>query len=171
MNPPAESAVHDPLPPVSLEPEGPDDEGFLFAVYAATRTEELALTNWDPALRQAFLAQQFQAMCAGYHRQFPAGEFSIISLGDRPVGRMVLHRGAAEIRVVDLALLPADRNRGIGTLLLQRVCAEAAAAGQPVRLSVWQSNRAARWYERLGFRRVGEPGVYDEWEWRPATGT
>jgi len=101
---------------------------------------------------------------------FPAGEFSIICLGGRPVGRLVIHRGAGEIRVVDLALLPERRNLGVGTELMRRVCREAAAAGRPVRLSVLKHNRAGRWYARLGFTPVGELGIYDEWEWRPVTG-
>ena len=128
------------------------------------------LSNWDEPGRRAFLTQQFAAMRAGYRGMFPDGEFLIISLAGRPAGRLVLHRPAGEIRVVDLALLPGDRNRGIGTRLMQRVCAEAAAAGKPVRLSVLKHNRAGRWYARLGFTRVGEQGIYDEWEWRPPGG-
>jgi ribosomal protein S18 acetylase RimI-like enzyme len=83
---------------------------------------------------------------------------------------MVINRGAMEIRVVDLALLPAHRNRGIGTFLMRQVCTEAANAGKPVRLCVLKNNRALRCYERLGFAKTGELGVYDELEWRPAAG-
>ena len=48
-----------------LRREEINDEPFLFQVYAHTRVEELALTNWDPATRQAFLTMQFQAMRRG----------------------------------------------------------------------------------------------------------
>jgi ribosomal protein S18 acetylase RimI-like enzyme len=167
MNTLAGSSTSDARPPVSLRPERPGDEGFLFDVYASTREEELALTNWNEQMRRAFLKQQFDAMRRGYRSMFPSGEFSIIEVGGQSAGRMVLDRGAAEVRVVDLALLPGQRNRGIGTLLMRRVCAEAANAGQPVRLCVLKNNRALRWYERLGFAKIGEPGVYDELEWRP----
>jgi ribosomal protein S18 acetylase RimI-like enzyme len=170
MNIPAGSKSNGNPPPVSLRPEQPGDEGLLFDVYASTREEELALTNWDEPMRHAFLNQQFNAMRQGYRSLFPSGEFSIIELDGKPAGRMVINRGAMEIRVVDLALLPAHRNRGIGTFLMRQVCTEAANAGKPVRLCVLKNNRALRCYERLGFAKTGELGVYDELEWRPAAG-
>jgi ribosomal protein S18 acetylase RimI-like enzyme len=170
MNAPAGSKSDHEPPPVALRPEQPDDERLLFEIYASTREGELALTNWDEPMRRAFLEQQFNAMRQGYRSMFPAGEFSIIELGGQPVGRMAIHRGAAEIRVVDLALLPAYRDRGIGTFLMRQVCAEAAKAGKPARLCVLKNNRAFRWYERLGFVKTGEMGFYDEMEWHPGTG-
>jgi ribosomal protein S18 acetylase RimI-like enzyme len=157
-------------PPIALRPEGPGDEGLLFEIYAGTREEELALTNWDEPTRRAFLNQQFSAMRQGYRSMFPTGEFSIIELDGKPAGRMVIHHSATEIRVVDLALLPAHRNRGIGTHLMRRICRGAAEVGKPVRLCVLKHNRALRWYAQLGFAKTGEQGVYDEMEWRPANG-
>jgi ribosomal protein S18 acetylase RimI-like enzyme len=168
MNAPVGSNLNAGLPPVSLRPEQPEDEGFLFEVYASTRLEELALTNWNEATRRAFLSQQFNAMREGYRTMFPAGEFSIILLENRRAGRMVIHHDATEIRVVDIALLPADQNRGIGTWLMRQVCTVAANAGKPVRLCVLKNNRALRWYARLGFSPAGERGIYDELEWCPA---
>jgi ribosomal protein S18 acetylase RimI-like enzyme len=109
-------------------------------------------------------------MNRGYAGMFPAGQFCIICQDNRPIGRLVVNRSAEEVRVVDLALLPAHRNRGIGTLLMRQVCDEAARSGKPVRLSVLKNNRAARWYERLGFTKTGEAGFHDEMEWRPAAG-
>jgi ribosomal protein S18 acetylase RimI-like enzyme len=156
--------------PVALRPEQPGDESFLFEVYAGTRQEELALTNWDEPARRAFLNMQFAAMRRGYASLYPAGEFLVISLGPRAVGRMVLNRSAEEVRVVDLALLPAHRHAGIGTLLMRQVCAQAAEAGIPVRLSVLKSSRAVGWYERLGFAKAGEAGIYDQMEWRASSG-
>ena len=154
-------------PPVSLRQEQSGDDGFLFDVYASTRAEELALTNWSASMRRNFLAQQFTAMCQGYRSMFPTGEFSIIEFESKPVGRIVINRSQTEIRVVDFALLPEHQNRGIGTFLMQQICAEAVKTGQPTRLCVLKGNRARRWYERLGFKKIGEQGFYDELEWRP----
>jgi GNAT superfamily N-acetyltransferase len=168
MNAPTESNAKDGLPLVSLRPEEPGDEGFLFEVYASTRAEELALTNWEQPMRLAFLNQQFNAMRRGYRSMFPEGEFSLICLDGQPVGRLVINRSPAEIRVVDIVLLPANRNRGIGTQLIRRVCAEAVGVGKPLRLSVLINNRAGHWYRRLGFALNEERGIYDEMEWRPA---
>lgn len=156
---------------ISLRPEQNGDAPFLFEVYASTREEELALTNWDAATRRMFLDMQFAAMNRGYAGMFPTGEFSVICEHGQPIGRLVLYRSAEEIRVVDLALLPAHRNRGIGTLLMRRVCDEAGRAGKPVRLSVLKTNRAAHWYARLGFHKIGEAGFHDELEWRAGEGS
>ena len=56
--------------------------------------------------------------------------------------------------MIDIALLPDHRGRGIGARLLRDVLHEATAAGLPVRLSVERSNPARSLYERLGFRTV-----------------
>ena len=91
----------------------------------------------------------------------------MISIGDQPVGRLFVHRGADAIRVVDLGLLPEFRNQGIGGALLNAVVEEAAEAGKPVRLHVESFNRAVKLYDRLGFRRVAINGIHVEMEWAP----
>ncbi len=152
---------------VELRPERPEDESFLREVYACTRQEELDRTGWDAATRAAFLDMQFHAMRRGYRAMFPRGEFAVILRDGQPVGRQVVHRTGTEIRLVDVALLPAQRGRGVGTALLQTLLAESARSGIPVRLQVLATSRARRLYERLGFTRIVGDGLYEELEWRP----
>jgi len=73
----------------------------------------------------------------------------------------------AEIRMVDIALLPPSRNAGIGTALRRDLLAEAAIAHQPVRIHVEKFNPALRLYERLGFAPIEDKGVYLFMEWAP----
>jgi hypothetical protein len=54
----------------------------------------------------------------------------------------------------DIALLPEDCNRGIGTTLLRGLQSEAAASGKPLRIHVERFKLALRPYERLGFRGI-----------------
>lgn len=89
----------------------------------------------------------------------------MIELAGRPVGRVFVHRGPEEIRVVDVGLLTEHRGQGIGSAVLKAVIAEAVEAGRPVRLQVEPSNRALRLYERLGFVRVPTAGIHVELEW------
>ena len=152
-------------PVVNLRPEQSGDETFLAEVYASTRQGEMDLTNWDAATRIAFLDMQFKAMCSGYRTMFPQAQFSIILLDETPVGRMVVDRAAAEIRVVDIALLPAHCGQGVGTKLMRKVMDEAARSAKPVRLCVFQGTRATSFYLQLGFSMV-ETGVYQSMEWR-----
>ena len=44
------------------------DAAFFAALYASTRTEELGLSGWPPALQAGFLAQQAAAQQAHYVR-------------------------------------------------------------------------------------------------------
>lgn len=152
---------------VSLRPIGADDQAFLFEVYASTREEELAVLDWDAAQKDAFLRQQFDAQHAFYRSQFADADFQVILLDSEPVGRLYVHRRADELRLVDIALLPVHRNAGIGTMLVKGLLAEAAAGGKPVRIHVEMFTAALRLYERLGFSKVGDNGVYYLMEWSP----
>jgi GNAT superfamily N-acetyltransferase len=150
----------------SLRPEGPADAPFLLEVYASTRQEELEVTGWPAEMREAFVRMQFNAQRQGYLAAFPRAEFAIILSGGHPVGRIVIDRSENGFLLVDIALLPAHRGRGIGTALVQGLLREAAAAHKPVRLSVIKGQRAYRLYQRLGFVKTGEDGLRDQMEWR-----
>jgi len=81
-------------------------------------------------------------------------------VGGAPGGRLYVHRGPSEIRVVDIALLPEYRGAGVGTSLLQDLLAEGDAAGKSVTIHVERMNPALRLYERLGFAVAEDKGVY-----------
>jgi ribosomal protein S18 acetylase RimI-like enzyme len=151
-----------------LRPAIEGDREFLFRVYASTRAEELAPVPWTGEQKDAFLRMQFSCQDTYYRDNFPRAEFSVIEHGGEPAGRLYLDRGRDEIRVVDIALLPEHRRAGIGTELRRRILAEAAASARPVRIHVERFNPALALYERLGFRRVGDTGVYFFMEWTPA---
>jgi len=154
---------------ITVRPEQPQDEAFLFDLYASTRQEELDAWGWPPEMRSAFLTLQFKAS-QGYHRAYPNAEFQIVMLDGVNAGRLIVQRTREELQLVDIALLPQYRNVGIGTALLQRIFGEAAATGKPLRLKVLKSSRAGRLYQRLGFVKTGETEVHLEMEWRaPAT--
>jgi ribosomal protein S18 acetylase RimI-like enzyme len=151
----------------TLRPVRPGDEDFLFAVYASTRTEELAVLPWSAADKTAFLRLQFAAQHRDYHERSPAAAFDVIERDGEPVGRLYVERRTDEIRVIDIALLPAHRNAGIGGALIAAVLHEAAATARPVRIHVERDNRARVLYDRFGFVAIGTSGPYVLMEWRP----
>lgn len=53
-----------------------------------------------------------------------------------------------------IAVMPAYRGRGIGTVLLERLFEEVGTTYKSVSLSVWRENPAYRLYQRLGFETV-----------------
>ena len=132
------------------------------ALYASTREQEFAVANWDAIQWQTFLNLQFQAQSQHYKAAYPEADHSIVMLDESPIGRLIVDRGQREIIIVDITLSPERRNAGIGSNLLKTLIAEAAAANKTVRLHVLLTNPAARLYERLGFVRVSDDGVYAE---------
>ena len=144
---------------LALRPARAGDRELLFRIYAATRAEELAMVPWDDAAKQAFLRRQFAAQSASYASYRGRSE-QIVVVGGEPAGRLYLARTDAEILIVDIALLPEHRGRGIGTKLVRGVLDEAAAAGKRVRIHVERFNRARHLYRRLGFEHVADEGVY-----------
>jgi ribosomal protein S18 acetylase RimI-like enzyme len=156
-------------PAVVRRPAEPADREFCFRVYASTRAEELAqVADWDDAQREAFLRQQFEAQDAYYREHYRTAEFMVLEHAGKPVGRLYVDRWPGEIRLMDVALLPGARGRGLGGALLRELQGEARAAGKPLRIHVERFNPALRLYERLGFRVLEDRGVYLFLEWVPA---
>lgn len=142
-----------------LRPVEPGDREFLYRVYASTRTEELAVMPWDEAEKDTFLRAQFDAQDQWYREHYTA-TYEVILVDGEPAGRLYLHRGDTEIRIVDIALLPEYRGDGVGTSLLSDLLAEADGAGKRVTIHVERFNPAVRLYQRLGFAVAEDKGVY-----------
>ena len=153
---------------VSLRPATDADLPFLKHVYASTRQEELAVTGWPEEQIDEFLDMQFEAQHTHYHTHYDDTDWNVIEVDGEPAGRLYVSRWPEQIRIVDIALTPKFRGRGIGTGLIRTLIEESNASGLPVRISVEFNNRARGLYERLGFRPIGESGVYLEYERAPA---
>lgn len=144
------------------------DTAFLLRVYAGTRAEELALTDWSDEQKEAFVRMQFEAQHAYYQEHYADASFEVIEVDGLPAGRLYVHRRPAEIRLVDITLLPEFRGAGAGTALLRGLMAEAEAAGKTLTIHVEMYNPALRLYERLGFvASAADRGPYLFLEWRP----
>jgi GNAT superfamily N-acetyltransferase len=146
-----------------------DDDPFLLGVYGSTRLEELALTNWDQAQRDAFIQMQFAAQQAHYRQNYPDAEHLIILLNGDPIGRLYVAEIESETRIIDLTILPEHRNANIGTPIIRQLMEEATAIGKPLRIYVESFNPSQRLFERLGFAKVDESGYSFLLEWRART--
>ena len=146
------------------------DLPFLAAVYASTRADELALTDWADERKAAFLDQQFQAQHAHYQRYYPQADWLVTARGAADIGRLYIERWPSQHRIIDIALLPAHRGNGLGTALLRDLMDEATAAGKAVSIHVEKNNPAMRLYRRLGFETAEDKGVYDLMRWSAEPG-
>jgi GNAT superfamily N-acetyltransferase len=97
---------------------------------------------------------QFEFQRAHYRRHYPDASFLIVVLDGRPIGRLYVHYTPHDVRVMDVALVPDARGKGIGHCLLETVLERASVLAAPVTLHVALGNPARRLYERLGFRVV-----------------
>ncbi len=151
---------------VSLRPVAPADEEFLLDVYGSTRADEMALVSWwTQEQKRAFLKSQLDAQRGEYEGRFPAADYQIILVNDEPAGRLWIARTPEQIRLLDIALLPGFRRRGIGAVLLGRLIAESQQTGLPLRHMVFELNpEAVRFYMRLGFALLERHGAYLEME-------
>jgi ribosomal protein S18 acetylase RimI-like enzyme len=158
-----------PYPGITFRPIGPDDLPFLYHVYASTRLDELAPLNWTPEQTDHFLQTQFHAQHTHYQQYYTHAAFDLILLDEQAIGRLYIERTQATIHIIDIALIPEYRNRGIGGVLIADLLDEAMTTSKRVQLYVEKFNPALRLYQRLGFCELEDTGVYYFMEWSSAS--
>ncbi len=141
------------------------DMPFLSRLYRSTREAELDRVPWSEAEKQAFIDMQFTAQHSHYQAHYPDALWLIIEQHEAPVGRLYLEDWPEERRIIDIALMPETRSRGIGHAILSDLQDAAAAVGKPIGIHVEKANPAMTLYRRLGFTVTGDKGVYDLLHW------
>ena len=117
--------------------------------------------------KRAFLVQQFGAQRSHYRAHFPDSAFDLIELRGKPIGRLYLDERETRVHVIDIALIPDNRDAGIGTLILTAIQDRARARGKGVGIFVERINPAKSLYDRLGFKVIREEDIYLEMDWAP----
>jgi ribosomal protein S18 acetylase RimI-like enzyme len=148
--------------------ENEADLPFLRRLYISTRWDELAVVDWPDEHKIAFLESQFGLQRYHYYTYYPTTAFALLEQHGTPCGRLYLERRPKFSTMLDIALLPEWRGRGIGTALIAAALAEAGAARRGVSIMVEKFNPAQRLYRRLGFREVSDEGVQWAMEWHAA---
>lgn len=152
---------------ITLRPVREADNEFLLSVYAATRAEELARVPWTAEQKDAFVRMQFAAQNRHYVTEYPKATHEIICVGGVPVGRLYLSRDAEEFHILDITVLPQNRNSGTGSVLLRELLKEAGETDKPVSIYVESFNPSLRLFERLGFQKVEDTGLMFLLKWTP----
>jgi ribosomal protein S18 acetylase RimI-like enzyme len=158
----------EPLGAISLRLVQDNDDAFLLQVFASTREAERQSMQWELGEWETFIQLQYRAQKIHYTTHFPAAAQDIILCDAKPVGCMWVNEAEDEIRLLDIAILPVQRSRGIGTHLIRRLQHKAARADVPLRHSVELTNpRAQQLYVRLGFEAIETRGLHTLMEWMP----
>jgi len=162
--------AHSEVTNVQLRHAVAQDEDFLLQLYLATQPVETANWNMSATAREQLLQMQFRGRKQTYTAQYPDAEDLILCLNEegeveRRVGRHLVIRQEDAILGIDLAILPAYQNQGLGRLVLQGVQHQCAQEGLKFRLQVLHTNPARRLYDRLGFKMVSQDLLYAQMEW------
>lgn len=152
---------------LELIPIKEDDHAFLFRLYCSTREEEIRLTAWTDEEKIAFLEMQFKLQHHHYTTHYPDATFEKIVKNGQDAGRLYVDRWKDEIRIMDIALLPEFRGKGIGYYFMRQVMQEGREKGLPVRLHVERFNPALKFYKQLDFHIIEDKDVHLLLEWQP----
>lgn len=143
------------------------DRNFQRTLFAVARPDAALIAQWPAAQRDAFLDSQFALQDVHYRRYYAGADYFIVTRHGTSIGRLILHRGRRDWRLIDIGLMPEQRGQGLGTALLRAVQTACAAAGaETLGLHVEFGNRARGLYARLGFVATGDTGTHIEMAWR-----
>lgn len=143
---PADSALR-------LRPASAGDEAFIWRLFDEVRRGQFAATGLSGPVLDLIVAQQFRSQIAGYAAQFPDAISLIVAHDMTAVGRLLLHCAHERWHVIDVALLPAECGRGLGSEIFAALEASARERGVgALTLTVLATNLGARrFYLRRGF--------------------
>ena len=154
----------------ALRSARPADRDFERRLFESARPDTAVLAAWPAATRRPFLDQQFEFQTTHYARVHPRAERLIVTAKGAPVGRLIVERTELPWQIVDIALLPSSRRRGLGGAIIAALLAAAPQAAVEVALTVEQGNPARRLYERLGFAATAASPPHLAMVWRPRLG-
>lgn len=136
----------------NLRPIESQDQPFVKQLFRSVRPH-LALPGLPTDVVEALITQQYQLQQNHYATQWPTASSFIILLANGAIGKIVLNEGKQSLHIIDLALMPEHRGKGVGTALLRTIQAVADKNGASVGLSVDKQNSLAKkLYLSLGFR-------------------
>jgi ribosomal protein S18 acetylase RimI-like enzyme len=142
-----------PLPDgLSLRPATSADRSFLDALRHPGHGGARQHADAEDII-EALTAPQQYAQNNGRGARFPDAYYFVVERHGERVGRLVIDFGPNEVRLIDIAFIPAARSHGYGKQLLNALQHAAACVQAPLTLTVRRDNlRARALYESLGFR-------------------
>jgi len=94
-------------------------------------------------------------------KRFSSQEFSVIQLSGVDVGIMAIVKEPDCVNINQIFILPKYQGKGIGTACVRQVVDDAATTKLSVKLQALKvNNRAIAFFQKLGFKKIGESGTH-----------
>ena len=117
---------------------------------AAFREYVEKIWGWDEAKQRQL-----------HERRFASQDFQVIQVSGVDVGILAVVRQPDCVKVNQMFILPEYQSRGIGAACIRRIIEDAVVSKLPVQLQVLKVNsRAVAFYQRAGFRSIGESDTH-----------
>jgi RimJ/RimL family protein N-acetyltransferase len=139
-----------------LRLEQPDDDAFLFRLFAANNLQVLHLAGFPQEVIEKLIAFQHRSQTQTYRGLFPDAVYSIVEFAGEPVGRFIEHDEKDVVYFVDFALFPEHQAKGLGSALTRALMQEWAAKGRGTRVKIMMNNEPSlKMCRKLGFVETG----------------
>jgi ribosomal protein S18 acetylase RimI-like enzyme len=130
---------------IDLRPATPGDYAFCKNLYFAENDWILSALDLDRTAHEALFPELWKV-----------SEVRLIVADDEEIGWLQIEAQPGAHFLSQIYLARSSQRHGIGTDVLRRVIAEAAAANKPLKLDVAKINPALTLYQRLGFQITSE---------------
>jgi ribosomal protein S18 acetylase RimI-like enzyme len=152
---------------IRQRPVSAEDETMLLELFAADKRAEFAAFGLPAEQAESLVVLQYRGRAFTYSQRYPEAEDSILlDVDGMPAGRLLVNRAQDCWRIVDIAVLPSHRGKGLATAAIRDCQARGAGCGASLELSVAPANPARMLYERLGFRATSATALAIEMEWK-----
>ena len=145
---------------VTLRPELPRDDAFLFALFSSHTGRVLRQSNLAEPAIQTMLQLQYRSSTQTHRNVFPDACYSIIESEGLAIGRFIEQDEGATVYFVDFALVEDRQARGLGTAFIAMVADEWALKGRAARVEVRYNNtHSLKLCRNLGFVLLEDKGM------------
>ena len=154
---------------IIFRPERPEDERFLFRLFAAHNGGAMRQSGVPAEMIDKLMEFQFRSQMKTYRAMYPDAIYSIIGWNGREVGRFVEYDETDVVCFVDFLLDPEYQAKGLGPAITWALMQEWAARGRGTRVEVRVTNEPClKMCRKLGFSE-GKPDAraYVELRWYP----
>lgn len=142
---------------VALRPQRPDDDAFLFALFASHASRPMRAGGIPEASIAQLMAIQYRAQSGTHRAAFPNAVYSIIESDGAAIGRLIEEDEGESVYFVDFAFLPERQAKGLGTALIELIADEWGLRGRAARVEVMIGNEPSlKLCRKLGFVQAPE---------------